>query len=88
MSRGIDPLALPFDRFLNLVQYAIISNYDTVTFAVDAEKYAVHTRDLTLLLTKGKPAAGEPPAWWDGDDEASRSGLIAARQLGFRVDVN
>lgn len=82
MSRNVDPEALRFDRFLNLCHYAMISNYDTITYQVDPKEYGRHVRELSLELVKGVPKPDEPPVWWEGDEEASQSGLLAARQLG------
>jgi hypothetical protein len=79
---------LPYDRFLNLVYYAIVRQLD-----LDAR------RDLDRLLagpatpTQSSPAAAavaarpatrggkKVPPWWKGDDAAATASLQAAREL-------
>lgn len=87
LSRGIDLARLPFDRFLNLCHFALLTNYDTIVHMVDTEKYATATREIERAITQERPRAGRPPAWWRGDEDASQSGLLAARQLGFNPQV-
>jgi len=63
----------------------MISNYDTIVYMVDPQEYGARTREVSQALMKGTPKPGEPPVWWDGDEEASMSGLLAAQQLGAMV---
>ena len=61
---------------------------DTIVYMVEGADYEKATRDLSRFLTKGADKPGEPPTWWESDEEATQSGLAAARALGFDVDLS
>jgi hypothetical protein len=55
---------------------------------VEPEKFNQEVAKLDTLLLKGAQKPGEPPPWWESDEEATQSGLRAARMLGFKVDLD
>jgi len=44
--------------------------------------------DLDRKLEARPTKPDEPPWWWQGDEDASDSGLAVARALGLRVEMN
>jgi len=86
-ARGLDPLALPAHRALNLIQYCIIEHVEDV----DQRRRIVDELTGPLLTDErrrrqlAEQAPDEPPmpSWWDDDEDASASSIAAARQLGM-----
>lgn len=70
------------------MHYAVVTNMDAVVYMVAPEEFNKEMKKVERLLTKGPDKPGEPPTWWEGDEEATMSGLAAARAFGFSVDLN
>lgn len=71
-AHGVDPLALTFDRLLNLVYWRMIQY-------ADKEKRAA----IDLLLASAPDAERDPdaPSWWVSDEHAYHSSMQATGQI-------
>lgn len=89
MSRGVRLRDLELGDLLDLCHYAMKSQFGSIVYLASMDDEARNRqRELDLLLTEGRSKEPGAPLWWHDDDEASASGLLAASQFGFRVDLN
>lgn len=81
MGRGVDLLALPLARFLNVIYHALLSRlkHDDKNPSAPRDNFDKKLSVPQWTLPGGvyvpEKTEGRPPAWWDGDEEASQSFL-------------
>ena len=74
---------LPFDRFVNLVYYWVVSRIHD-----PKERKKVDRMLERAPRVLGAPPEEYVPDWWQGDEQAGRQGLAVARAFGFNVDLS